>query len=266
MPLTYEEAREIMVSILSGREPVESFPQQIAHLSQATAEVLARRSGAVGDLRHHRLAPEDAELVRDVFWDLFRQGYITLGLNEMNPNPIFFRVSAHGRRLLETAPLWLFHDSTSYLGVVRHQAPDLEPMTATYLEEAVSSFYAGNLLSACVMLGVAAECEFLRLLDVAAAHPVHGAPFVKARKERMVSEAIRRFGGAVEGLNGVLPRAALEGLQDNLLTVQNVLRIARNRAGHPNADRPLREQVYVYLQLFAPFAGQCRQLRLAFEP
>src|SRR5262245_14780894 len=32
-----------------------------------------------------RLSADDAELVRDVFWDLFRQGFITLGLDDSNP-------------------------------------------------------------------------------------------------------------------------------------------------------------------------------------
>jgi hypothetical protein len=36
---------------------------------------------------------------------------------------------------------------------------------------------------------------------------------------------------------------------------------ARNDAGHPNTARPQREQVYVFLQLFIPFARQLMRLR-----
>jgi hypothetical protein len=44
--------------------------------------------------------------------------------------------------------------------------------------------------------------------------------------------------------------------------IQSVLRIARNEAGHPTAATPQREQVYVYLQIFVPFARQLMRLRM----
>jgi hypothetical protein len=45
--------------------------------------------------------------------------------------------------------------------------------------------------------------------------------------------------------------------------IQSVLRIARNDAGHPTSANPQREQVYVYMQLFVPFARQLMRLRKA---
>ena len=52
--------------------------------------------------------------------------------------------------------------------MVRGQSPDLSNLAATYLEEAVATFYAECMLASCVMLGVAAEVEFLELVEVAA--------------------------------------------------------------------------------------------------
>jgi len=43
--------------------------------------------------------------------------------------------------------------------------------------------------------------------------------------------------------------------------IQSVLRVARNEGGHPTAASPDREQVYVFLQLFVPFARQLMRLR-----
>ena len=56
----------------------------------------------------------------------------------------------------------------SFLTLVKTEVPDVCPEAVVYLEEAVAAFYAGCLVACCVMLGVAAEAEFLRLLEVAA--------------------------------------------------------------------------------------------------
>src|ERR1700730_11782738 len=58
-----------------------------------------------------------------------------------------------------------------------------------------------------------------------------------------------------------LPKDAREDLEINLDSIQSVLRIARNDAGHPNAAAPNREQVYVLLKLFVPFAKHEMKLR-----
>ena len=60
-----------------------------------------------------------------------------------------------------------------------------------------------------------------------------------------------------------LPHKATADLEANLLAIQSVLRIARNEAGHPTGAKPERENVYVYLQLFVPFARQLMRLRQA---
>src|SRR5579859_2889178 len=93
---TYEEIREVVVDILLKRESVAFDPNQWENLTTGVAEVFVRRTAQLGQPhdRHqqHSLHPYDAELVRDVFWDLFRQGFITLGFNNSNPMWPFFRL------------------------------------------------------------------------------------------------------------------------------------------------------------------------------
>src|SRR5262249_62388980 len=73
---TYEEVRDAMVDILSGREQVPRMPQHWVELQNETALALDRRAGRLLPDQHGlslvRLSADDAELVRDVFWDLFR--------------------------------------------------------------------------------------------------------------------------------------------------------------------------------------------------
>lgn len=157
---TYEEIREIVVEVLLNRTP-----NQWEMLLTEVANEFERRTGQ----RHSSdnpsiLHPNDSELVRDVFWDLFRQGFITLGWNSFNPTWPWFRLSHFGQQHLKSSSPYRFHDTTSFLTIVRKEVPDISPEAAAYLEEAVAAFYAGCLLASCVMLGVAAEAEFLNSL------------------------------------------------------------------------------------------------------
>src|SRR6266851_6443934 len=99
---SYEEIRDVVVDILLGRERVSHEPSQFRHIIVGVAEVFVRRGNSAeqlplsGSPNEARLYPNDAELVRDVFWDLFRQGFITLGLNDNNETWPFFRLSHFG--------------------------------------------------------------------------------------------------------------------------------------------------------------------------
>jgi hypothetical protein len=114
------------------------------------------------------------------------------------------------------------------------------------------------------MLGVAAEAEFLRLAEIAAANPAHGSKFSAVGQRNLVRQKITKFQDCLKPLIPALPYEATEDLETNFLAIQSVLRIARNDAGHPTGATPQREQVYVYLQLFVPFARQLMRLRRAF--
>lgn len=123
------------------------------------------------------------------------------------------------------------------------------------------------MLSASVMLGVAPEAEFLRVLDVATSSQRWGSIFAAATKAPFIRAKIQRFQVALAPHRRNFPHdphEVMEELDINLSMIQSVLRLARNDAGHPSGDPPpTREQVYVNLQLFGPFARQLAGLRKA---
>jgi hypothetical protein len=265
---TYEEIRDAVVDIILKRAPVSFEPNQWGSLPTGVAEVFARRETKPGQQPAHysqcRLHPHDAELTRDVFWDLFRQGFITLGMNDSNPAWPFFRLSHFGQQTLTTQSPYRFHDTNSFLTLVKHEVPDISPAAIIYLGEAVSTFYVDCLLASSVMLGVAAEVEFLRLAEIAAKHPTHGPQFSALAKQHQIRQKITKFQECLKPLLSSLPYEATEDLETNFLAIQSVLRTARNDAGHATGNKqPQREQVYVYLQLFVPFARQLMRLRQA---
>ena len=269
-PHSYEEVRDAVISVLMRRDGLD-YPVQFLSLVGAVGMHFhaMHPGGSGGGIVVYRpteeVHPTDAEAVREVFWDLFRQGHITLGLNNNNPSFPFFRLSRFGRENLGTSAQNRFHDTRSYMDLVKTRVADLAEGTDLYLEEAVAAFYAGCYLSACVMLGVAAEAEFVRLTDEAANSARHPGAFAAAAKETFLRTKIVKFLRALEPIRvGLEPRKAFENLDANLTAIQAVLRVARNDAGHPTgAPIPQRDQVYVFLHLFPAFAEQISYLRQA---
>jgi hypothetical protein len=208
-----------------------------------------------------RLNRDDSELLREVFWELFRQGIITLGIDENNAGWPFFSLSRFGRKILEGDQPYRFTNAASYMETVRRFIPRLDDLTATYLDEAFQSFHSGCLLAANVMLGVAAECRFDIMLEAIAATGKESTRFAPALKEKMALGRIKAFRNAVAPLLGSFPRAIGEDLSTRLDGIQSVIRIARNEAGHPSGVIPDRDSTFVNLRLFITFGQKLDQLQ-----
>ena len=205
--------------------------------------------------------PNDAELVLEIVWDLFRQGIVTLGANAANPGWPWLRLSRFGECALQQG-VYRFHNKAEFLKTLRSGAVDISPDAVVYLREAVAAFYTDCLLSTCVMLSVAAETEFLRLLEVARNSRTYGKYFSRIGDGLSVRAKMLRFGEAIKPILTLLPESATDELGDALNTMQSIIRTARNEQGQPSAaDPPSRDQVYVYLQLFIPLAEQLMRLR-----
>ena len=265
MAESYEELRNIVVNwLVDGIKPRQQAPQWNDLVRGVTA-VLAQRAGIQhepGIGRGITLPNEDAELVREIFWDLFRQGYITLGADQHNATWPWFKLSRFGQMALANHEPYRFHDTSSFIKLVKQAMPDISPEAELYAEEAVAAFYAGCLLASCVMIGGAAEAEFLRLMATASRGP-HSPTFAGVSKQAFIGSKIAKFKNARQPITKGLPHEAVEDVETHFSMIQSILRIARNEAGHPTGSRPTREQVYVFLQLFVPFAGQLLKLRQA---
>lgn len=264
MTHSYEEVRAAVIAVLLADTPAFSRVEQWESLKVATAAELVRRAGQdVPNYPEPRLSAPDAELARDVFWDLFRQGHITLGSDNHNPTWPWFRLSHFGKSALKGGDPYMFSDTASYLDMVRAQVTALDPTTELYLAEAVRGFYANCLLSAAVMLGVAAETRFLRMVEAAIRSPSLGAAFKPVGEERSLLRKITKFHNLL-GQHGKALAAAGEDLDVSLTFIQSLIRISRNEAGHALGQPADRAQTYVLLQLFAPFARKLEQLETAF--
>jgi len=262
---SYEELREVVINVML--EADVNGVNRFEKLLEKTALELCKQGGLEHAQQHFahgaaaQLHPNDAELVLEIVWDLFRQGIVTLGSNPSNPGWPWLRLSRFGEYALQHAP-YRFHNKAEFMKALRAEATDLAPDTVVYLREAVAAFYTDCMLATCVMLSIAAESEFLKLLEAAKNSRTYGKHFSRIGDALSIRTKIWRFGEAINPILALFPKSATDEWGDTLNIMQSFLRTARNEAGQPSgADPPSRDQVYVYLQLFIPLAGQLMRLR-----
>lgn len=266
---SYEEIRSAAVDILAGREAVSYEPSQFKHLETGVAEVLAKRHpqeeashrtfGRSSDLQHG-----DADTFREVFWDLFRQGIITLGLDSANDKYPFFKLGSHGKRILENSDTYFYHDVTSYETRLREVAPTIDDLTLLYAKEAMQAYRAGCMLSATIAIGVAAESAFDRFLQSAAGNQRDGSRFAAAAKEKLALPRVKKAKNALDAMGKELPSPLREDLDTTFAGILALIRNHRNESGHPTGIIISREQCYILLQLFISYFRKTEQLRQHF--
>jgi len=265
---SYEEIRSVCLDLLAGREkPSRCDLSQYQHLMIGVADVFLQREGPSRDEGPRifgggetQLSRADRELFLEVFWGLFREGTITIGLDDANREFPFFRVSEFGRRLLEGGDAYFFHDVLSYEKVIKSQVPNIDPVTLVYLKEAMQAFRSGCLLSATVMLGVATEHTFLLLVETIENSSKHAPTYASVSKERTILQKVNKFKNILDQNAKVLPSEVKEDLDTNFAGILSIIRNFRNQSGHPTGELVGREQAYILLQLFIPYCRKMYQL------
>jgi hypothetical protein len=262
---SYEELRDVVTYILLNARTngVDTFDKL---LEQAAVAFSKKNQGGQGRqyFSHgsaRQLHPGDSDGVLEIVWDLFRQGIVTLGSNAANPGWPWLRLSRFGEKALQQSP-YRFQDSAGFMKRLHAEVTDLSSDAVIYLEEAVAAFYGDCLLSTCVLLAIAAEIEFLRLLEVAKGSAAYGKHFSRIADGLYVRTKMTRFQEAIKPALGFLAKPAAEDLDNNFSVIHSIISIARNESGRPpGSSPPSRDEVYVYLRLFIPFARQSMRLR-----
>nr|MDP2190270.1 hypothetical protein [Rhodoferax sp.] len=263
MPHSYEELRAVALDILAGREKVPYDPSQYEHLSIGIGQVFAQREGRIQPGHHGATYPLDAqdkESLLELFWDLFRQGIITLGLNDGNREFPFFRPTRLGRKIAEGQAAYFFHDVSSYEVAIRREVPNINDVTLLYLKEAMQAFRSGCMLSATVMLGVAVEHTFMLLLEVIENNATHQKTFASVFGERTLLQKFNKFRNLLDPMLKTLPLDIREDLDTHFAGILSVIRTFRNQSGHPTGKIIDREQAFVLLQLAIPYCKKQYQL------
>lgn len=259
MDHSYEEIRSVVIDLLARREQslhMADETRQYNTLRTAVADILEQREDRSPDDRHHRpeLPTNDRSVFHEVFWDLFRQGIITPGINDSNLDFPHFSLSHFGKKILDNQNTYFFHDLSTYTTLIQSNVPKINGTTLLYLQEAMQAFKSGCMLAATVMLGVASEHSFLLLLEAVEANSEYGSRFVNAAKEKTILRKFRKFKAALDQhVAADLPSGLKEDLDIDFAGILSVIRTFRNESGHPTGKILEREQTYVLLQMFVPY-------------
>jgi hypothetical protein len=264
---SFEEIRSTALDLLAGRETVTYQATQYEHLLLGVGEVLARRDGSrEGQSRNGMgtfgptISGHDRELFLEVFWGLFREGIITLGLNDANRDFPFFRITSFGERIAAHSQAYFFHDVSSYEQAVRAAVANIDSVTLVYLKEAMQSFRTRCLLASTVMLGVATEHTFLLLMEKVDQNTTQAATLANVSQQRTILQKVNKFKNILDQHVGSLSADVREDLDTHFAGILSIIRTFRNQSGHPTGKILDREQAYVLLQLFVPYCKKMYQL------
>ena len=266
---SYEEIRSVAIEILSDKVKTQYGANNFDNFKLSISEIFQKRSPLKNSMKiEGRISPlsnNDELLFQEVFWDLFRQGIITLGMDRANSNFPWFRVSSFGERVLENQNPYFFHDVSTYETVIKQNIPDIDEVTFLYLKEAMQAFMSGCLLSSSVMLGVAAEHSFEKLLEIIAGSSKYESVFRSVNKERSILPKLNKFKQILDQHIGEVTPEIREDLDTNFSGIIAIIRNFRNESGHPSGKIISREQCYILLQLFIPYCKKIYQLKDFFE-
>lgn len=263
MDHSYEEIRSVALDLLAGRERAVYDLNQYQHLLLGVGAVFRQRedSSINGHIAGHTMPSySDSEKFLEVFWGLFREGVITLGVNDSNREFPFFRITEFGRRLLDGGQAYFFHDVSSYESAIRREIPDIDAVTLTYLKEAMQAFRSSCILSSTVMLGVATEHTFLLLMDKIDQNSSHSTTFASVNEQRTILQKVNKFKNILDQQRRSLPSNVKEDLDTNFAGILSIVRNFRNQSGHPTGKIVDREQAYILLQLFIPYCKKMYSL------
>lgn len=244
---TYEEIRRAVIRcLLEDRAQTNRDMETFYGLRLAAGRKLYAGNR---QLSNSGLSDREERLFREVFWDLFREGIITLGRAGSNDSFPAYSLTLHAQERLADDTEYFFRDYGEYEARIRKQVPNVDPVTLVYLKEALQAYRSGCLLSASVMLGVAAEHVFNTLVEATEGHPRFHGLFKSVRNERRMLRKVEKFGHKVRGDERTFPWELREDFDTDLMGVQATIRQFRNEAGHPTGKLPRRDSVFMHLQL-----------------
>jgi hypothetical protein len=256
MKHSYEEIRDATFNVLSGRvkttlDQYNDLKIEVGNVLDAYDKLLPKppRSYPADDA----LTKEDAETLREVFWDLFRQGILTLGKDESNNAFPFFRVTSYGAKAVQEGDIYFISDTTAFEQRVKSEIPNIDDISILYLKESFQAFRSGCLISSAVMLGVAAEHLFQLLLDQLESNPKQSSRFSIVFQQRTIFPKIEKFKNIIAADKASFPKDVQESFDTQFLGIQSIIRVYRNESGHPTGRVIDREQAFVNLRLFIPF-------------
>lgn len=234
---TYADARKALLEAMNARRSDGGFSRK--QVIQQAAERLGRFGDRAG-----------GRLLMDAYDDLFRSGIVGNGLDMANLDPPWAHVTEHGAASLKN----LDRDPANpggYLTVIDPFVKD-QPVSLSYLVEALETYNKGSVKAAAVMLGCAAEALTLALRDrLKAKMQTNGATPPAALDDWRIAVVLRTVETHLDGRVSAMPRDLRERFESYWPAFTGLYRMTRNDVGHPKSVDPVtRDAIHGALLLF----------------
>lgn len=202
-------------------------------------------------------SPEDdkprTHQIQQAIWSLVGRGLAYIDISQSAPENWSLRLTASGVAAVKDEEINP-DDPSGYLRRLYADVPSLSSLVKLYAVEALNSYYHNNYLAATVMLGVAAEAAFLELASAFAAWPrMPSEPLTKilADPKKTHFQKFEEFRKRILPVADQLPEHLRVGLDLQINSVLDLLRLNRNDAGHPTGLQIERDDCFVSLRVFA---------------
>ncbi len=210
----------------------------------------------------YELTPYDKHRIIELIWILVVERILTIGRDGINAGWPFLDLTEYGKQVAGS-DVPIPHDPTGYLSFLKARVPDIDPIIVSYMEECLNTYNINALLSSTVMLGCASEKALLLLIDVyskALSDTKRQEKFEKAIQRGGIKSKFDVFWASLTTVLGNLPKDLLDGLQNELLGVFEMIRNTRNDAGHPTGNKVPRIQLFSQIQVFIPYCEKIYRL------
>ncbi len=188
---------------------------------------------------------------RDVLWALIVEGVIAIGSNSNNEQWPWLGVTEYGKACLKAGEI-LPHDPEGYLRTLATARP-LDPTEQRFVGQALEAFLRNLPDASAVMLGCASEHLLLVLANsLAAKDPTQPSVWAKRANDKALT-LLKHLDQDMEqrGADKKLSPALKEQRATTFAGIAQIIRIARNDAGHPALQHPVtRDECFVNLRLF----------------
>lgn len=234
-------ASEIRETLLGVMEEFETKGPGFFQSGSILREVSSR-------LNMRDIATQQALLT--LWGDMFRQGVVAPGYDLSNADLPFCHLTEHGRKTLEH----MSRDPANpdgYLAAVRANGT-LNPISESYLVEAVSTYNAACYKATAVMVGAASEALMLEVRDAVLARlAFHGRQPDAKLNDWRIKTVLDAVNAELSKHTKVMPAKLRESYGYNWPAFTQQIRATRNDAGHPSSVAPVTpESVHASLLIF----------------
>ena len=253
------DIRSILLEIISEQDEYRRQDRSRGSLQQGTI-LLEAQKRLVSSKSH-----VEQQALLTCWYDLFRNGILSWGYNLSNPDPPFCHVTAHGRKVLKN----ISRDPSNPDGYMDFltQNVNLDPISLSYIEEALKTYNSDCIKASSVMVGAAAERLVLNIRESLVDRMESiGVTVPKDLKDWRVKRILGATETVLRQRKKKMSSSLFESFEAYWPAFTHQIRTVRNESGHPVSIQPVTtDRVHAALLIFPELGILADNLRSWIE-